>query len=230
MLLSHYKQRMEAVEQVYCGVPPEEENKGYVNKMRDILSAYPCMGVPAHPSMITERVYLGSSANAENIPLLKKLGINFILNCDGGRYIRFRQLRDKYGAEESIKSYQELPAEDREDFDMLPCFQKANGFIDYALRCNGNVLIYCPGVSRSGAIALSFLLHRGIPLLEGTTKLKDLRRVVLTNVGFMEQLVDYARSRGLLESSSDAFSSPNYFSASNTYRLKYSHLPSKYNL
>jgi len=227
MLLSHYKNRVAAVESVYCGVPPEEDDEVYVNKIRDILSAYPCMGVPGHPSMISPNVYLGSSVNAENIDRLKKMGINFILNCDGGRYIQFRRLRDKYAAEESIKSYQELPCEDREDFDLYPAIQKACGFIDYALKCNGGVLIYCPGVSRSGAIALSYLLHRGVPLLEATTRLKDLRRVVLTNVGFMTQLVDYARQRGLLESS-DAVSSPNFFSPTNRYRLKYSHLPNTY--
>jgi len=230
MLLSHYKARINAVEQVYCGVPPDEDDKLYVNKMQDILSAYPCMGVPSHPSLISPGVYLGSSVNAENINQLKKLGISFILNCDGGRYIRFRQLRDRYAAEESIKSYQELPAEDREDFDLLACIYKAHGFIDYGLKCNGNVLIYCPGVSRSGAIAISYLLHRGVPLLEATKKLKDLRRCVLTNMGFMGQLVDYARSRGLLESGCESVIAPKYFTAMNSHRLKYSHLPTIYNV
>ena len=31
-------------------------------------------------------VYVGSTANAENIPLLKKLGIKYILNCAGIGY------------------------------------------------------------------------------------------------------------------------------------------------
>ena len=41
-------------------------------------------------------------------------------------------------------------------------------FIDYARSNNGKVLVHCPGVSRSGAIAISYLVRNGTPLLEAT--------------------------------------------------------------
>ena len=48
------------------------------------------------------QVYLGTSANAENLALLKQWHIQYLLNCDGGSYIRFRRLRERYGAESGV--------------------------------------------------------------------------------------------------------------------------------
>ena len=55
------------------------------------------------------------------------------------------------------------------------------------------------GVSRSGALMLGYMLHRGMFLLEAARTLKDARSVVLSNVHFMRQLVEYARENGVLD-------------------------------
>ena len=51
--------------------------------MRAILEAKPTYGVPPEPSLIYDNVYLGTAANAEDIKLLHRNNIKYILNCAG---------------------------------------------------------------------------------------------------------------------------------------------------
>ncbi len=197
----------------------------YVDKMQKILSAYPCVGVPREPSNIIATIFLGTQADAENIPLLKSYRINYILNCDGGSFIRFRRLRDLYGPETGIQGYEELAIEDRECFNIMSFFDKANLYLDYVRGHGGRVLIHCPAVSRSGAIAISYMIHNGNTLLEATRLIKDKRRVTLCNVGFMKQLVQYARKNGMLDYDVQGIDVPQYHTTFNRYRIRTAHLP-----
>jgi len=197
----------------------------YVNKMQDILTGVPCVGVPPEPSMIEHGVYLGTSANAENLALLKQWHIQYLLNCDGGSYIRFRRLRERYGAESGVLGYEEIPAEDTDHFNIRGYFDKVQAFVTYAKSRGGRVLIYCPGVSRSGAIALAYLITAGQSLLQATRSLKEKRRVVLGNTNFMRQLVQYARDRGQLDGDVKGVRTQNFFAPINSYRVKTAHLP-----
>merc|ERR1719431_2349469 len=114
--------------------PAELPNdEAYVDKMEAILTGVPCVGVPPEPSMIMDGVYLGTSANAENLALLKQHHIQYLLNCDGGSYIRFRRLRERYGTDSGILGYEEIPADDTEHFNIRGYFDKAHQFINYAI-------------------------------------------------------------------------------------------------
>jgi len=197
----------------------------YVNKMQDILTGVPCVGVPPEPSMIEHGVYLGTSANAENLALLKQWKIQYLLNCDGGSYIRFRRLRERYGAESGVLGYEEIPVEDTEHFNIRQYFEKVQAYIAHAKGRGGRVLIYCPGVSRSGAVALAYMINTGQSLLQATRSLKEKRRVVLGNTNFMHQLVSYARDRSQLDSDVRGVRTQNFFAPINSYRVKTAHLP-----
>jgi len=202
--------------------PIGKSDDEYAQKMEKILSAYPTVGVPRDPSMIATNVYIGTNANAENTKLLSSLGIKYLLNCDGGSYVRFKRYRDLYEPDAQIVGYDEVPAEDREDFHIRAFFEKAIAYIDYCRGRGGKVLIFDPGVSRSGAIAIAYLIHNGLTLLDATRALKQQRRVALCNVGFMRQLVTYAREKGMLDSDLTAKSSraPRFDSAINKYRIR----------
>jgi len=202
----------------------------YAEKMKQILSAVPCYGVPPEPSVISTGVYLGSSADAENLAMLKAWKITYLLNCDGGSYIRFKRLREKYGPQSGVQGYEELPIEDFEGADVRSYFDRAHGFINFARARNARVLIYCPGVSRSGAIAISYLLSLGQPLLEATKQIKEKRRVVLSNDGYIQQLIMYARERALLEGDVCHLNTPKYYTPLNSYRIKTAHLPASFML
>ena len=134
------------------------------------------------------------------IPLiLSSSGITYILNCAGIPCIRpQRQERYSFHPDIDIRGYEELPAEDGVTYDITHHFQKAFRFID-ASRRQGRVLIYCPDVNRSGAIAIGYLVSKGESLLDAARIVKDRRKGALFNRGFMKQLAVYARDRGQLE-------------------------------
>lgn len=200
------------------GLSPQDEL--YAEKMEAILSAVPCVGVPPEPSMLWGgRVYLGSSADAENMSILKRLRIQYVLNCGGGSYISQQEARDRYGPESGILVYQEVQAVDRDTFNMRSCFDKAIQFITDAVSRNQRVLIYSPGVSRSGAVAIAYLMHTGETLLNATRLVKTERRVALTNDGFMRQLVQFAKEKGCLDHFVEKIKTSKYDSPSNNYRI-----------
>ena len=89
----------------------------------------------------------------------------------------------------------------------------------------GKVLIHCTGVSRCGAIALSYLIHRGMRLIQASQMLKNERRVVLCNSNFMRQLVEYARDLNMLDEDIGNLKTPKYGRALDRPRILSSHLP-----
>ena len=197
----------------------------YLGKVQDILSAFPCIGVPREPSKIMSSVFLGSSSNAENLSLLRSLKISYVLNCAGGNPVAFRRIREFYQPEENILGYDELPLEDDDLFDIRQYFVRAHSFIDYARGTNCNVLIHCPGVSRSGAIAISYLISTGQPLLEAVRVVKNCRRVALCNTSFMRQLIGYAREHGMLGAEAAGLVKSRGRHQIEQYRVKRAHLP-----
>ena len=198
----------------------------YVEKMQNILSAYPCIGTPRDPTPLNvNQVFVGSIANAENIPLLKSMSITYIFNCERSGLIPFRRAKEIYRKDSGILGYDELPVDDCDYTNVKPYFARSQQFIDHARSKGGKVLIYSKGVSLSGAVAIAYLLNSGFPLLQATKILKDTRRVALTNVHFMEQLVEYARERGLLDTGITSVRAPEYHRKLNGYRIKTAHLP-----
>lgn len=125
-------------------------------------------------------------------------GIKYILNCAGIASIR-PQREDRYAIHKDagILGYEELPAEDSVTYNITHHFLKAFRFIDNS-KTLGRILIYCPDVNRSGAIAIAYLLSKGHPILEAAKIVKDKRKGALFNRGFMRQLVEYARDHNQL--------------------------------
>ena len=229
MSLGYYKQMIlsydDSAYDARSGVLSPKDDE-YIDKMRAILSAHPILGVPREPTAISGGVYVGSTANAENMPLLKSLHISYILNCAGDKMsMKYRRVRQFYTPESGIQGYEELPIQDSEFADVRSFFDRAHAFIDYARAHGGKVLIHCPGVSRSGAVAISYLVRNGTPLLEATQVLKQRRRCALSNEGFMKQLVQYAQARGMLEVNPHRVAAPRYYRPMNSYRIRSAHLP-----
>ena len=196
----------------------------YAQKMEKILCAPPCLGVPPEPSTIAGTVYLGTSSNAENVAMIKAMGINYIFNCAGTTLTNCRRMRNLYTPDTGVLSYEEIRTDDDEDFYIRHYFEQAHAFIDWARGRGGRVLIFCPGVSRSGAIAISYLIRQGMTLLEATKVVKGLRRVALSNYGFIRQLVEYARQLDALDD--DVYEEPaRKTRAIDKFRYNSAHLP-----
>ena len=203
-----------------------DSNEVYLEKMQNILSAYPCIGTPREPTALNDgNVFVGSTANAENIPLLKSMGITYILNCERSGLIPFKRAKDIYPKDCGILGYEEIPLEDDSYCNIRSYFARSQRFMEHARSRGNNVLIHSKGVSMSGAIAIAYLINCGYPLLEATKKLKEARRVALVNAHFMEELVEYARDKGMLDADVESIHAPAYHRKLNGYRIKTAHLP-----
>ena len=190
----------------------EGNDEAYVDQMRAILGAS-AVGVPPKPTLVYTNVFVGTTANAENMALLKAAGITHILNCGvTPTSLHFRNVRRVYGDAGVIRGYEGLYIEDSEDYDLTPWLRKAYHFIERARSQAGNVLICSPGVSRSGAVAIGYMLQRGVTLLRATRTVKEERRTALCNVGFMRTLVRFARALNMLDSTTElkALKTPAY--------------------
>lgn len=167
---------------MHADIVPDEV---YVDKLEDILTGTNFYGVTPSPTAIANDVYLGTQANAESPELLKRLKIKHVLNC-GGLPESLRASRTAKFTRFGV-NYDEIPADDSDDSNIMGYFGRAHSFIERN-RMSGRVLIYCPGVSRSGAVALSYLVRQGRRVLAAARGLKDDRRVVVCNRGFLQQV------------------------------------------
>jgi hypothetical protein len=200
------------------------DDQVYIDKMSDILSGYPHLGVPPHPTKIFDHVYLGTSANIGNPTQLNDLHIDFALNC-AGFFSPLGPRKKNYLQHLGIKEYKEIYGHDEEGYNITLDFPAAFSFLDSVKRKQGRCLIYCSGVSQSGAICIGYMVHCGIPLLSAVKELKEARRTVLCNHNFMEQLVKYARGRDGLDTDVYEYQSYKYGGAFDKSRLASSHLP-----
>lgn len=176
-----------------------DEDQYYMDRMREILIGFPNTGPPTYPVQILDHVYMGNQRNADNVELLRRYGITHVINCAGLR--RYDFSRSPYPKESGIKGFLMISAEDSEDFDMAQHFDEAMAFLDRVKKSKGKALVHCNlGVNRSGAIVAAYLMaEQKRTLLEVINYLKVKRFVVLSNKGFRRQLIQFARTRGLLD-------------------------------
>ena len=186
----------------------EEEEMVYLTKIGHILAQsrntsrdhYRHSG-PA--SIIDGQLYLGDYSDANSFGLLTELGISHVLNCAGAGHVTGTGTHwCPFPPEVGIREYQELDAEDTARYQLCNHFESAFEFIDSALKTlQGNkVLVYCAkGVNRSAAICVAYLVHNGkTDLLSAVRTVADARGRILTNGNFQRQLINLARSVGLL--------------------------------
>ena len=171
----------------------------YLKAMKSILDSYPQHSPPLHPTQLTDQLFIGNQDNADDIDLLKNLGISHVLNCVGSR--SFDLTRSPYPPEANVKGFLIIPAQDFDEFNIMRFFDDAIGFIDSAVLQGGKVLVHCSiGVNRSGAIVAAYMMiSQKKRLLDVIIELKTKRLLVLCNMGFRKQLVQFARANDLLD-------------------------------
>ena len=201
----------------------------YVDRLRELLSAFPSVGVPPAPSPIYPGVFVGSTANAENLGLLRSLRISHVIDCSASQSALHRRRVAAAYRHSSVRQHVELwlddDDDDADDASLLSALPRATGFIEAALRGGGRVLICSTGVSRSGAVAIAFLMRRAVPLMTAAQTLKVERRVALCNVAFMRQLVAWARARGALGDDVRVVRPATYGGSFDRYRILSTSMP-----
>ena len=141
----------------------------------------------SHPSQIFNWLYLGTFRNANNNQEIKKIGINYILNC--AIEIHLKNLPNY------IK-YCHLNLVDDPSIDIIQYFEQAFSFIELARKKKQKILIHCKlGISRSPAILIGYLIkHLGHTTASALNFIKSKRVQIHPNSGFINQLNLYERS------------------------------------
>ena len=137
-----------------------------------------------HPSQILKFLYLGNYIHSSNNKELKKLKINYILNCAIECH--------NYNLPKNIKELH-LKVKDLETFDILYYFDTANEFINKCKLMGGICLVHCKlGVSRSTTFVIAYLMkYANLTRDEAFAFVKSKRSSIKPNDGFMRQLLIY---------------------------------------
>ena len=175
------------------------EDSYYLQCMKTILDAYPQHSPPVHPTKLTDKLYIGNQDNADDVTLLSSLEVTHVLNCAGTR--NFDLTRSPYPPSSGIKGFLMIPAQDYDEFNIMQYFDDAIGFLDGAILNGGKAFVHCSiGVNRSGAIVAAYLMiSQRKRLMDVIVELKAKRLLILCNMGFRKQLVQFARVNGLLD-------------------------------
>lgn len=151
------------------------------------------------PAQLLDHLYLGDYSDADSLGMLKELGITHILNC-AGCSSNVNQSRHKFlnGGNTGIKAYHQFDADDRLTYQMSQHFKEAIDFIESAREKGGKVLVYCAkGMNRSAAVCVAYVMtYKRQGLFETAREVQRQRGRILTNKGFQEQLVIYAKQLG----------------------------------
>lgn len=130
----------------------------------------------SNPSRITEYLWLGGTADANDLARLTALGITHVLNT----------AQQAPEAHKDEFMYLKLPLLDHPDEDITSSFLPAFAHIADARECGGAVLVHCvAGMSRSVAITAAWMVqHEGLSLKHAMDAIRARRPVALPNVGF----------------------------------------------
>jgi atypical dual specificity phosphatase len=147
------------------------------------------------PSLICERLFLGSAPDARNLDKLQHHRIKYVLNMTGST----SYAADFFAASgHPHVTLLALDAHDEDGYDISAHFPMTLDFIHKSLQAgDGAVLVHCAaGVSRSATIVAAYLMVAyQIGAAEATLRVHQARACVCPNLGFLRQLLRFERMR-----------------------------------
>ena len=140
-----------------------------------------------HPTQILKFLYLGNYKHSSDNKELKKLKINYILNCAIECH--------NYNLPKNVKELH-LKVKDIDTFEILYYFDIANEFINKCKLMGGICLVHCKlGVSRSTTFVIAYLMkYANLTTDEALEFVKNKRSSIKPNDGFMRQLRMYEKT------------------------------------
>ncbi|RKP27850.1 protein-tyrosine phosphatase-like protein [Syncephalis pseudoplumigaleata] len=142
-------------------------------------------GPGTFPSRILPHLLLGDIAMANNVGLLKALGVTHVLSVG---------IRPSH-SERSLTFKFVDNIEDDGYGDLLGCFHECNAFIDEARAANGRVLVHCQvGTSRSATVSIAYIIsHLNLSLLDAYffVRARRLLLIIQPNLRLMYNLLEY---------------------------------------
>jgi len=155
---------------------------------------------PKDMSKVLDHLYIGTYGDAVEVDQLKRAGITHIINCveDTRQYKHAYKTGAEFYGEEF--KYLGFMSQDDESYPILVHFEDVYSFIEDARESNGKCLIHCmAGVNRSAALCVAYLMvHQSMGAISAVETVLNARGMILTNAGFVKQLVKFGSDRDLL--------------------------------
>jgi len=134
----------------------------------------------SHVSRVTEYLYLGDVCAAHSLATMRRHGIttivNMCLNCPD--------------ALDTLIETKRFGIRDAVDEDLTRVLEPAIQYIEGKIRAGGRVFLHCKaGVSRSGAIAVGYIMYKNQwSYAQALSYVQSVRAVVQPNEGFVKTL------------------------------------------
>lgn len=137
-------------------------------------------------SPILPFLYLGNERDAQDLDLLLRLNIGFVVNVTTHLPL--------YHQKSGLR-YKRLPATDNSKQNLRQYFEEVFEFIEEAYQSGQGVLVHCQaGVSRSATVVIAYLMKHTLMTMTDTYKyVRSRRPVVSPNLNFMGQLLEFER-------------------------------------
>eukprot|EP00667_Euglena_gracilis_P006290 EG_transcript_6347 len=174
----------------------QEEIERWVRRVYDIVKTSYKTETLQRPAELLSFLYLGDVTHARALPLLTAMGISAVLNCAPGMTYT---TQDHYPPHFLFHA---VHAEDTLDYRLLARhLDEACHAIEQARLMGRRILVHCfAGINRSATLCIAYLMvHLRWPLLAAVRHVYQARPIILTNRGFMAELVRLAKARGLLD-------------------------------
>ena len=159
-------------------------------------------------------IWIGGHIIADSKKFLNQYNINRIICLTSD----FKYIDQKY-----IK-YLKLPVQDNPTYDIRQHFREIYNFIRDGTLKGENVLIHCnSGASRSGAIAMMYLMVKGYSLIQAYRRIKRIRSYINPINGFIEQLIKWKYGKKHLSKILDKYNKVKY---EECYKIPYTKIGS----
>lgn len=174
----------------------DKKHTNYANTIAFIVQDARCY--PQIMTKLLDHLYLGSLQNALNVDALKNEGITHVINTVDDYFEDGRTKKSLYG--DSFE-YLSFNARDQENYPIMDHFHQCYDFIEDARKKGGKCLIHCiAGINRSGCSATAYVMvHQNVGPISAAQKVFEARGALLSNYGFIKQLVRFAVQKDLLE-------------------------------
>ncbi|MEQ2306811.1 hypothetical protein AMECASPLE_012047 [Ameca splendens] len=137
-------------------------------------------------SPILPFLFLGNERDAQDLDLLLRLNIGYVVNVTTHLPL--------YHTNSGLR-YKRLPATDNSKQNLRQYFEEVFEFIEEAYQSGQGVLVHCQaGVSRSATVVIAYLMkHTLMTMTDAYKYVRSRRPVVSPNLNFMGQLLEFER-------------------------------------
>ncbi|XP_031554101.1 dual specificity protein phosphatase 13-like [Actinia tenebrosa] len=147
---------------------------------------------------VFDNIFIGGEPTALNESILQELGITHVLNAAMGTN-GFSQVDTDETFYKSEIIFYGIPALDMPSYKISKHFKEASNFIRRAVgskktgQRGGRIFVHCvAGISRSATLVIAYLMTYQDTNLTDAVQMLRSKRKICPNLGFLQQLIDYA--------------------------------------